>query len=107
VVTLCEASVVQVWPLRRCNETADLVNGAPFDVSWPLIEKDRLTWAEEGAAMVRVVEILAGVRVAVALKVFASITDVALQNNNAQTTSTAVPTTTRLFSANIPPHLEC
>jgi len=32
-----------------------LVNGAPFDVSWPLIEKDWPTGTEGGAEIVRVV----------------------------------------------------
>ena len=32
-----------------------LVNGEPFDVSWPLIEKDWRTETKEGAEMVRVV----------------------------------------------------
>ena len=66
-VTLFEAMVVQVLPLRlRCNETVP-ANEAPFDVSWPVIEKGWLTWAEEGAEMVRAVEILVGVTVAVGL----------------------------------------
>jgi hypothetical protein len=81
-----------------------LVNGAPLAVSWPVIEKDCLTWAEEGAEMVRVVGIW--VEVAVAAGVFASTTALALQNNNAPITSTTATTIRPLFSANIPPHLE-
>jgi len=82
------------------------VNGAPFDVSWPVIEKDCLTWAEGGAEMVRAVGVFAGVAVVAVARGFASIVGAALQNNNAQTTSTAATTITALFSANIPPHLE-
>jgi hypothetical protein len=100
-VAVCEAMVVQVVPLRRCNETVP-VNEAPLAVSVPVIEKGWLTWAEEGAEMVRTVEIVAGVTVGD----FASIAALALQNNNAQITSTAATTITPLFSANIPPHLE-
>jgi hypothetical protein len=66
--------VVQVLPLRRCNKTMLLVNGAPLAVSWPVIEKDCLTWAEGGAEMVRAVEIFAGG----ALAGFASTTALAL-----------------------------
>jgi hypothetical protein len=140
VVAICEARVVQVSPLRRCNETVCLVNGAPFDVSWPVIEKDFLTWAVDGAEIVRVVGVFAGVAVGVfvvvtlaavgvfagvavgvfvvvtlaavgvfagvAVEVFASTAGATLQTNNAQITSTATKTLTRLFSANIPPHLE-
>jgi hypothetical protein len=71
-------------------------------VSLPVIEKDCLTWAEEGAEIVRAVGILGEVAVAG----FASTTALALQNNNAQITSTTATTITPLFSANIPPHLE-
>lgn len=120
-MAICEARVVQVLPLRRCNETVCLVNGAPFDVSWPVIEKDFLTWAVDGAEIVRAVGFFvvvtlaavavgAGVAVAVfvgvAVAVFASTTALALQNNNPQTTSTTATTITLLFSANIPLHLE-
>jgi small-conductance mechanosensitive channel len=64
VVAVCvEVMVSQVVPLRRCSETLCLVSGAPFDVIWPVIEKDFLTWAVNGAEMVRVV----GVFVYVAL----------------------------------------
>jgi hypothetical protein len=91
-VTVFEARVVQVLPLRRCKKTVP-VNEAPFDVSWPVIEKGLLTGAEEGAEMVRTVG------------VFASTAGVALQNNNAQITSTAATTITPLFSPNIPTYL--
>ena len=47
-------------PLRRCNETVRLVNGAPLAVSCPVIEKDCLTCAEEGAEMVRAVGDMGG-----------------------------------------------
>jgi flagellar biosynthesis/type III secretory pathway M-ring protein FliF/YscJ len=79
------------------------VSEAPFDVSWPVIEKECLTRAEEGAELVRAV--VATVTGAAVLGVFASSTGAAVLNNNAQTTSTATTITT-LFSANIPPHLE-
>jgi hypothetical protein len=79
-----------------------MVHGAPLAVSWPVIEKDCLTWAEGGAEIVRAVGILAEVAVAG----FASTTALALQNNNAQITSITATTITPLFSANIPPHLE-
>lgn len=93
-MTVVEVRVVQVLPLRRCNETVCLVSGAPLAVRVPEMVKGYLTGAEEGAEMVR------------ALRDFASITGVALQNNNAQITNTTATTTTPLFSANIPPHLE-
>jgi hypothetical protein len=67
VVAVCEARVVQVLPLRRCNETVRWVNGAPFAVSLPVIEKGWLTGAEGGVEIVRVVEIWAEVTVAVAV----------------------------------------
>ena len=72
--------------------------GAPFDVSRPVIEKGWLTWAEEGAEMVR----------ALVLRGCAATAGVALQNNNAypQIASNTVTTITTLFSANIPSHLE-
>jgi len=92
-VTVCEARVVQVLPLRRCKETVPL-SGAPLAVSVPVIEKSLLTGAEEGAEMVR------------AVGVFASTAGVALQNNNTQITSTAATTITPLFSAYIPLHLD-
>jgi hypothetical protein len=124
VVAICEARVVQVLPLRPCNETVCLVNGAPFDVSWPVIEKDFLTWAVGGAEIVRVVGVFVGVAVGVfvvvtlaavgvfvgvavevgagvAVEVFASTAGVALQNNNAQTTNSTATTITTLFSAHI------
>jgi hypothetical protein len=59
MVAVCEAMVVQVVPLRHCNATLWLVSVAPLAVSLPVIEKDCLTWAEEGAEMVRAVEIFA------------------------------------------------
>jgi len=91
-VVVCEARVIQVLPLRRCNESR-FVSGAPLAVSFPVIEKDCLTWAEVGAEMVREVG------------AFASTAGVAVQNSNAQVTSTAATTITPLFFANIPPHL--
>jgi hypothetical protein len=97
--------VVQVVPLRRCNETVLLVNEAPLAVSLPVIEKGWLIWAEEGVEMVRVVEVFAGVALTAALMGFASTTGEAIDNNNPQITTTATTITT-LFSANIPPHLE-
>ena len=103
-MTVCEAIVVQVLPFKRCNETVLLVNGAPLAVSLPVIEKDCLTWAEEGAEIVREVGILAAVVLVV--EDFAPTTALRLQNNNAQITSATATTTTLLFSANIPPHLE-
>jgi len=103
-VAVCEAMVVQVLPLRRCKETVRLVNGAPLAVSWPVIEKDWLTWVEEGAEIVRVVEIFAAVAVIVEGR--ASTEGVALQNSKAQTTIITATTITPRFSANIPPHLE-
>ena len=66
-MTVCEAMVVQVLPLRRCNETVCLVSKAPLAVSLPVIEKDCLSWAEEGAEMVRAVEIVAGLTLTVAV----------------------------------------
>jgi hypothetical protein len=75
----------------------------PLATSWPVIEKDCLTGAEGGAEIVRVGGVLAGVMVAVG--VLASITGVALHNDNAQITSTAATITT-LFSPNIPTHLD-
>lgn len=104
LVTACEATVVQMLPLKRCNETVCLESVAPLAVSLPVIEKDCLTWATEGAEMVRALGIFAGV--AVVLRGFASIADVALQNNNAQITSTTAATITSLFSADISRHLE-
>jgi hypothetical protein len=62
-------------------------------VSLPVIEKDCLTRAEEGAEMVRV------------LRVFASTTALALHNNNPQITTIATAITL-LFFPNIPSHLE-
>jgi hypothetical protein len=113
VVAVCvEVMVSQVVPLRRCSETLCLVSGAPFDVIWPVIEKDFLTWAVNGAEMVRVVGVgvalvAVGVGVAlVAVEVFASTTGAALQTNNTQTTSNTPTTITPFFSANIPRHLE-
>jgi hypothetical protein len=94
VVAIVEVIVLQVVPLRRCNETVWLVSAAPLAVSLPVIEKACLTLAEEGTEMVRV------------LTVFASTTVLALQSNNAQITSTAATTITPLFSANTPLHLE-
>ena len=91
-MTVFEARVVQVLPLRRCKKTVP-VNEAPFDVSWPVIEKGLLTGAEEDAEMLRAVVVLA------------STAGAALQNNNAQITSTAAATIIPLFSPNIPPHL--
>ncbi len=67
MVAVCDAVVVQVVPLRRCNETVCLVSAAPLAVSCPVIEKDCLTWADEGAEMVRVVETVAGLTVTVAV----------------------------------------
>ena len=43
------------------------MSGAPFDVSWPVIEKGLLTGAEEDAEMVREVGTWATVTVAVGL----------------------------------------
>ena len=89
-----------------------MVNGAPLAVSWPVIEKDCLTWAEEGAEMVRAVVIWAEVTVEVCVGAalttgaFASTTALALQNNNAHVTSTTATTITTFFSPNIPLHLE-
>jgi hypothetical protein len=103
-VAVCEARVVQVLPPRRCNETVP-VNEAPLAVSWPVIEKDCLTWDEEGAEIVRAVGMLAGVALTV-LRGLASITALALQNNNAHITSTTATTIQLLFSANISPHLD-
>jgi len=103
-VTVCDVRVIQALPLRRCNETVRWVNGAPLAVSWPVIEKDCLTWAEGGAEMVRVVGIW--VELTVAVGVFASTAGAALQNNNAQTTNTTATTITILFSAYIFPTLE-
>ena len=101
-MTLCEARVIQVLPLRRCNETVP-VNEALLAVRVPVIAKGVLTVAEEGAEMVRAVGVLVGVTVAVAG--FASTTILALQNNNTQITSTTT-TVAPLFKLNIPPHLE-
>ena len=129
MVAICEVRVVQVVPLRRCNATPCLVSGAPFDVSWPVIEKDFLTWAVDGAEMVRAVGVFVGVAVGVfvgvavgvfvvvtlaavevgagvAVEVFASTAGATLQTNNAQITSTTTTTLPPFFSANIPPHLE-
>ena len=103
-MTVCDVRVVQALPLRRCNETVRLVNGAPLAVSCPVIEKDCLTCAEEGAEMVRAVGIW--VELTVAVGVFASTTALALQNNNAQVTSTTAITMKPFFSPNIPIHLE-
>ncbi len=97
--------MVQVLPLRRCNDTVCLADAAPLAPSCPVIEKDCLTWADEGAEMVRVVEIFAGVAL-IMLKGLASTITLALQNNNAQITSTTATIITPLFSPNIPPHLE-
>ena len=91
-----------------------LANGAPFNVSWPVIEKDFLTGAVDGAEMVRAVGVFAGVAVGVfagvavtaVLRGFASTTDATLQNNNTQTTSTTATTIPTLFPENIPSHLE-
>jgi len=82
-----------------------LESGAPLAVSLPVIEKDCLTGADEGAEMVRWVGFLAEVTVAMVRSGVASIIGEALQINNAQTTSTAATITT-LFCANIPAHLE-
>ena len=54
MVTTCEAMVVQVLPLRRCKKTVPVM-GVPLAVSVPVIEKDLLTGAEEGAEIVRAV----------------------------------------------------
>ena len=70
----------------RCKETVP-VNGAPLAVSVPLIAKGVLTWAVDGAEMVRSVLLGGG----------ASTKALALQNNSAQITSTAVTTITPLF----------
>jgi len=59
----------------------------------PVIEKGWFTLAEEGAEMVR------------ALRVFASTTELALNNNNPQITTIATAITL-LFFPNIPFHLE-
>jgi hypothetical protein len=67
-VTLCEARVIQVLPLRRCNETVP-VNEALLAVRVPVIAKGVLTVAEEGAEMVRAVGVLVGVTVAVGVLV--------------------------------------
>ena len=75
---------------------------APFDVSWPVIEKECLTKAEEGVEMVRAVV----ATVTVWLLVFASSAGAAVLNKNAQTTSTAATTITTRFSADNSPHLE-
>ena len=91
-MTICEARVVHVLPLRRCKETVPL-SGAPLAVSLPVIEKGWFTLAEEGAEMVR------------ALRVFASTTELALNNNNPQITTIATAITL-LFFPNIPFHLE-
>jgi hypothetical protein len=69
-VTVVEVRGVQVLPLRRCNETLCLVSAAPLAVRVPVIEKEWLTWAEEGAEMVRAVEIFAGVTVTVTIGLF-------------------------------------
>jgi hypothetical protein len=51
-----EVMVVHCLPLKRCNEmVARLVIEAPFDVRLPVIEKECLTMAEEGAETVRAV----------------------------------------------------
>jgi hypothetical protein len=92
-MTVFEARVVQVLPLRRCKETVYLVSWAPLAVSLPVIENGWLTLTEEGAEMVRV------------LRVFASTTALALHNNNPQIT-TIVTAITLLFLPNIPSHLE-
>ena len=92
-MTICEARVVHVLPLRRCKETVPLL-GAPLAVSLPVIEKGLLTGAEEGADMVR------------AVGVFASTSGVALHNNNPKIASTTATTITILFPANTPLHLE-
>ena len=68
-------------------------SGAPFDVSLPVMVNDCLTLADEGAEMLR------------AVVVFASTAGAALQNNNAQITSTTATTITPLFSPNIPTYL--
>ena len=67
MVATCEDRVVQVLPLRRCNETVCLVSAAPLAVSLPVIEKAWLTWAQEGAEMMRAVEIVARATVTVGL----------------------------------------
>lgn len=102
MVTVCDAIVAQALPLRRWRRTAHLVNGPLLVVeSWPVIEKGCLTGAEEGAEIVRAAVVLAE-----GVEGFASIAGVALQNNNAQLTTTTSATITTLFPANIPTHLE-
>jgi len=93
---VCEVMVVQVLRLRRCNKTTHLVERARLAVSWPVIKKDCLTWAEDGAEMVSAVGALA-----VTTGVFASTKALALQNNNAQMTSTTATTIIPFFSPNI------
>lgn len=101
-MTVVEAMVVHFFPFKSCNKTVvRLVSEAPFDVSWPVIEKECLTSAEGGAEMVRAV-----VATVTVLPVLASSTGAAELNNNAQTTSTAATTISTRFSANIPAHLE-
>src|ERR1035437_1385905 len=97
--------VVQVLPLRRCNETVLFESAALLAVSLPVTEKDCLTWVEEGAEIVRAVEIFAVVTLIV-LKGLASTTTLALLSNNPQVSSTTATTIIPLFSANIPPHLD-
>ena len=94
MVVVCWVIVAQVLPLRRCNRMKLLVSGAPLAVSLPVMVKAFLTWADEGAEMVRVV-----------VEVLASTAGAALQNNNTQTTRATATTITPFFSANISPHL--
>lgn len=96
-----EAMVIQVLPLKRCNEMVFLDNGEPLEVSLPVIKKDCLILAEEDAKIVRVVkvvELLAGVAVTVVLRDFASTQGATLQNSKTVTINVTKKTIKSFFS---------